>query len=128
MNTGRTHTVYLVDDSAAVRERLKELLALDSRVHIVGEAETAAGAIRGVLATRPDFVVLDYGLADGTGLEVLTAAVDEVPQTVFIVLTNHAGTHLRAACTAAGARFFLDKSSEFGRLRGIIAATGAVHG
>jgi DNA-binding NarL/FixJ family response regulator len=122
MGSARSHTVYLVDDSAPVRERLKELLTLDAQVDIVGEADTALSAIRGILTTRPDFVVLDYRLAEGTGLEVLCAAVDAVPESVFIVLTNHADPHLRKACTAAGARFFLDKSSEFGRLGGIIAA------
>lgn len=126
MDTARTYSVFLVDDSAPVRERLKELLALDPAVRIVGEAESAIGAIRGITATRPDFAVLDYRLAEGTGLEVLCTLADEAPGTVFIVLTNHADAHVRAACTQAGARFFLDKSREFGRLRKIIAGADAV--
>ena len=127
MHTARTHSVFLVDDSEPVRERLKELLALDPAVQIVGEAESALDAIRGIAATRPDFAVLDYRLAEGTGLEVLCTLSDETRGTVFIVLTNHADAHLRAACTQAGARFFLDKSREFGRLRSIIAGADAVH-
>jgi DNA-binding NarL/FixJ family response regulator len=126
MDTERTYSVYLVDDSAPVRERLKELLGLDPAVRIVGEAESADGAIRGIAATRPDFAVLDYRLGDGTGLDVLCTLADAAGDTVFIVLTNHADAHVRAACTRAGARFFLDKSREFGRLRGIIAGADTV--
>jgi DNA-binding NarL/FixJ family response regulator len=126
MDTARTSSVFLVDDSAAVRERLKELLALDPAVRIVGEAESATAAIRGIAATRPDFAVLDYRLAGGTGLDVLCALADQARGTVFIVLTNHADTRVRAACTRAGASFFLDKSREFGRLRSIIAGADAV--
>jgi hypothetical protein len=37
------------------------------------------------------------------------------------VLTNHATAHPGRACIAAGARHFLDKSTEFGRIRHAIA-------
>ena len=127
MATARTHSVFLVDDSVPVRERLKELLARDPGVRVVGEAETVAAAIHGIVEMQPDFAVLDYRLADGTGLEVLCAATADAPDTVFIVLTNHAGQHLRAICTEAGARYFLDKSRDFGRLRQIMAGVDAVH-
>ncbi len=112
-------TVFLADDSAPIRERLKELLG-QSRVRIVGEADTAAAATRGILATRPTFVVLDYRLREGTGLDVLRAVAGIAYETVFIVLTNYISAPVREACTSAGARYFLDKSSEFDRLNAII--------
>jgi DNA-binding NarL/FixJ family response regulator len=127
MDEQRIPTVLLVDDSAPVRERLKELLAQAAPVRIVGEADTAASAITAIAAKRPDFVVLDYKLPDGTGLEVLRAVAAKAPESVFIVLTNHATAHVRAACTGAGARYFLDKSSEFGQLANIIADLDALH-
>jgi DNA-binding NarL/FixJ family response regulator len=43
----------------------------------------------------------------------------------FIVLTNHATTQHRRARLDAGARFFFDKSTEFGLIRGAIAEIGA---
>jgi DNA-binding NarL/FixJ family response regulator len=114
-------TVFLVDDSAPIRERLKELLGQSPRVQIVGEADSAASAVAGILTARPRFVVLDYKLQQGTGLDVLRAVVDVARETTFIVLTNHFTAAVKAACTAAGAHHFLDKSSEFDRLSGIIA-------
>jgi two-component system response regulator DevR len=117
-------SVFLVDDSAPVRDRLREIVALGEPVEVVGEAEDVDGAIRGITATRPAFVVLDYQLRDGTGLDVLRGLPD-LPGMVVIVLTNHASAQLKAACLAAGARHFLDKSSEFGRLCTIIGDTRA---
>jgi two-component system response regulator DevR len=113
------HTVFLVDDCAPIRDRLKELLG-QGPVRIVGEAESAASAIRGIIATRPNFVVLDYRLQEGTGLDVLRAAAGIARETVFIVLTNHVSEPLRAACMGAGAQYFLDKSSEFDQLNRIV--------
>jgi len=113
-------TVFLVDDNAPIRECLKELLALDSGIEIVGEAAGVETALEGIARTHPDFVVLDYRLADGTGLDVLRAIDAATFDTTFIVLTNHASAQVRSACVAAGARFFLDKSSEFDRLVPII--------
>ena len=118
-------SVFLVDDSAPVRERLRELLSLDSRIDIVGEADTAATAIQGIEELHPAFVVLDFRLPDGTGLDVLRAIHAAQSDTTFIVLTNHANAQLRAACVSAGAKFLLDKSSEFDRLVLIIAGASA---
>jgi len=123
MQKQRTATVFLVDDSAPIRERLKELLGQAPGVQIVGEADNAAAAVQGILTTRPRFVVLDYKLQQGTGLDVLRAVADIERDTVFIVLTNHFTAAVRGVCTSTGAHYFLDKSSEFDRLNAIIAGT-----
>ena len=114
-------TVFLVDDSAPIRERLEELLVQGSPARIVGEADSAATAIEGILATRPTVAVLDYRLPDGTAVDILHAVAGVARETVFIVLTNHVSAAVLAACMAAGAQHFLDKSSEFDRLNAIIA-------
>jgi DNA-binding NarL/FixJ family response regulator len=52
---------------------------------------------------------------------VLRAVHPQSPEVAFIVLTNHATPQHRRACLAAGARYFLDKSAEFGNVRSAIA-------
>ena len=64
--------VFLVDDSAPIRIRVAAMLAA-RRMDIVGEASTPRAAIEGILAARPDVVVLDVGLCGGSGLQVLRA-------------------------------------------------------
>ena len=114
-------TVFIVDDLPAMRERLSELMAAMAGVQIVGEAGTPAEAIDGILRTNPDCVLLDYQLIDGTGVDVLRAVHPQSPDIAFIVLTNHATPQHRRACLDAGARYFFDKSTEFGNIRSAIA-------
>lgn len=120
MSTTSRTAVFIVDDLPSMRERLRELVDGIDGVEVVGEAGTPAEAIDGIRRTQPDFVLLDYQLVDGTGVDVLRALHGEARHIAFIVLTNHATAQHRRACLDAGARFFFDKSSEFGRVRSTI--------
>ena len=119
--------IFIVDDLPSMRDRLRELVGDIEGVEIVGDAGTTEDAITGILLTRPDCVLLDYQLLDGTGVDVLRAVHRKSPEIAFIVLTNHATAQHRRACLAAGARFFLDKSTEFGSIRAAIAEIEATH-
>ena len=112
-----TTSVFIVEDSPAIRARLVELLNSIDDVRVVGEADTPAGAVKGIVETQPDCVVLDIQLIGGTGIEVLRAIVPQAPGIDFIVLTNHATPQYRRFYMEAGARWFLDKTEEFERIR-----------
>lgn len=114
--------VFIVEDSIPVRARLVELLGEIDGVDVVGEAATPAAAVSGILRTHAQYVVLDFQLNGGTGMEVLRAIRPQLPETVFIVLTNYSQPQFRQTCLAAGATAFLDKSTEFGKVREVIAA------
>jgi len=125
MNTGNRTSVFIVEDLPAMRDRLVELVGEIGGVEIVGSAATPAEAIAGVLRARPDCVLLDYQLEGGTGLDVLRAVHPQAPEIVFVVLTNHTQPQYRRACLAAGADHFLDKSNEFGLIRGLVEGMGS---
>lgn len=122
------HTnVFLVEDSAPIRARLAEMLGSLAGVTIVGEAESPASAIDGILRTQPDSVVLDLHLTGGTGIEVLRRICPVAPQIVFIMLTNHSDPQYRSICMKNGAAHFLDKSTEFDKVREVITALATTH-
>jgi DNA-binding NarL/FixJ family response regulator len=121
MEAATNTTVYIVEDSPPLRERLRDLLSLADDVAVVGEAGSPAEAIDGIRHATPQCVVLDYQLEGGTGVDVLQALSGALPGTVFIMLTNHIDAHTRRICEAAGARYFLDKSTEFMRVGAILA-------
>lgn len=121
MHSTRPTHVFIVDDSASIRVRLTEMLGRMAEVAVVGEAGSAPEAIAGILHTRPDSVLLDLNLMGHTGLDVIRAVRPKAPEVVFVVLTNHSESQYRQACTKAGARFFLDKSTELDRVREVIA-------
>ena len=117
--------VFIVEDSASIRQRLAAMLADIEGVTVVGEAESPAEALEGILRTRPDSVVLDIQLIGGSGLDVLRKAHPQVPATVFIVLTNHADPQYRRICMQAGAAYFFDKTNEIAKVREVISGLGA---
>jgi len=116
--------VFIVDDAPAVLERLREFVDTIPGTTVVGDAATPEAAIDGIRRTEPACVLLDYQLEGGTGVDVLRAVHPQSPDIAFIVLTNHATAQHRRACLDAGARHFLDKSTEFGRIRAAIAELG----
>lgn len=112
--------VFLVEDSAAVRARLAATIRAISGAELVGEAGTVGAAIDGIRSTRPSAVILDLQLEDGSGLAVLKAVHPFSPALHVAVLTNYATDQHRRACMDAGAEYFLDKSSDFPRIREIV--------
>jgi len=78
-------TVLLVEDDARVRCAVRELVS-PSRFTLGGEAATVADALRLDLASA-DVVLLDLGLPDGSGLDVLRALRRERANTLAIVMT-----------------------------------------
>jgi DNA-binding NarL/FixJ family response regulator len=117
--------IFLVEDSAPVRERLATMLEQIPGATLVGEAGAAEAAIRGILATRPDVVVLDIKLGEGSGFDVLRAVCRQAPEIDFYMLTNIAADPYRQLAGRLGARAFFDKSREFERVREIIAQRAA---
>ena len=114
--------VFLVDDSAPVRERLVAMLAALAGVCVVGEAEAAAEAIRAILACRPQVVLLDLQLAQGSsGFEVLRTVHPQAPEIDFYMLSNFSTPAYRRSAGDLGARGFFDKTQEFGRLMDLLA-------
>jgi two-component system response regulator DevR len=113
-------TVFLVEDSPEIRERLAETIRGIEGAELVGEAGTVGGAIDGIRRTHPGALILDLQLEDGSGLEVLKTVHPAATALHVAVLTNYATDQHRRACMSAGAEFFLDKSSEFPRIREIV--------
>lgn len=112
-------TVFLAEDSAAIRERICALLG--AAVRVVGRAETPQGSIDGILAAHPDVVVLDIQLEGGSGLQVLRAVRRSAPDIAFVVFSNNADPSYRKRYLGEGAVDFLDKSTQFDQLAHAVA-------
>src|SRR5712691_5256211 len=117
--------VFIVEDSAPIRQRLAGLLNAIEGVSVVGEADSIQAAVEGILRTRPESVLLDIRLIDGSGIDVLREVHPLAPEVAFVVLTNNATPQYRRICMEAGASHFLDKTTEFARVRQIVAGLGA---
>ena len=110
---GNSMKVFLVDDSVVIRERLKRMLVDVTGVHVIGEAGEVQEAITAIIEMKPDVVLLDIHLFNGSGITVLQRLKKEVPAPAVIILTNYPYPQYREKCLQAGADYFFNKSSEF---------------
>ena len=127
MNEARPHHLYIVDDSAAIRERIHEMISPMAWIRVVGHATDAPSAVTDILALRPDTVLLDLELQDSNGLQVLRTVHPQMPQVRFVILSNHSEPQYRRACSRAGASEFIDKAHEFERVREVFAGLATRH-
>jgi two-component system invasion response regulator UvrY len=107
----RRISVLLVDDHAVVREGYRRLLERDDSLVVVGEAATAADAIRFDGELEPDVIVLDIGLPGVSGIEILRRIIARRPAArVLMFSVYHDGIYATRAISA-GARGYLSKAS-----------------
>jgi two-component system, LytTR family, response regulator len=77
--------VLVVDDEALIRQSLCRGLATRDDIEIAGECESGAQAIAAIRNQRPDLVLLDVQMHDGTGLDVVEQVGPEhMPAVVFV--------------------------------------------
>lgn len=119
--------IYVVEDSRAVRDRLIEMFGLIPHARVVGHAATADAAIRDILESKPDLVVLDLHLGDGSGFDVLRAVHPRAPGIEFYMLSNFSADPYRQLAERLGALGFFDKSKEFQRVRDVVAKRAQSH-
>lgn len=108
--------VFIVDDSAIVRERLVEMLSEIKGVEILGEARDGVEAIEAICRVHPDGVILDVRMPGRNGIKVLEDIKRNQPAPVVLMLTNFPYLQYRKKCLDAGADGFLDKSIEFHKM------------
>lgn len=115
-------TVFLVEDSASVRERLTDFLSDPGEVEIVGYAESEASAVEWLRREPVDVAIVDLNLKAGSGFGVIAAlrAAHPAPPPVIVVLTNYAFPEYEIACRERGADFFFDKSTQFGSVKALL--------
>lgn len=110
--------IVIADQSAAVIERL--MASIKDVAQVVGHATNAHDAIRHVHSNNPHLTVFDVAIANG--IDLLRQIKNHQPPVIVIVLTHSAEDTTRRYCQRLGAEYFLDKLSEFHKVREILVA------
>lgn len=113
------HSILVVEDEAAIRRFVR--LALGAEGHTVHEADSVARSLIEAGTRRPDLVVLDLGLPDGDGIEVIRGlrSWSTVP---VIVLSARSQEADKIAALDAGADDYLVKPFGAGELMARVRA------
>ncbi len=103
--------ILLVDDSELVRRGIKTVLSAQGEpsMQVVGEAGSVATAIAECLHHRPDIVLLDIRLPDGSGFDACRQILQKLPGTRVVVLTSYSNDNFVYEAVTAGAQGYLMK-------------------
>ena len=101
--------VFLLDDHEIVRRGIADLLSATDDIVVVGEAGTAAEALRRIPAARPDVALLDGRLPDGSGIDVCRDIRSSHPDIRCLILTSYDDDDALFAAVMAGASGYLLK-------------------
>ncbi|MDE2447364.1 MAG: response regulator transcription factor [Gammaproteobacteria bacterium] len=105
----RRERIFLVDDHPLVREWLTQLINQQPDLMVCGEAESAPAALEALAATRVDLAIVDLGLKDSAGLELIKSLqnLDQAPP--VLVLSMHDEALYAERAFRAGARGYVNK-------------------
>ena len=117
--------VMIVDDHEVVRNGVKALLEEAGGMSVAGEAATVREAIELAEWARPDVVVMDVRLADGSGIEATREIRAKLPKTQVLMLTTFADDEALFASIMAGAAGYVLKQIKGGDLIRAIRALAA---
>jgi two-component system, NarL family, response regulator DevR len=115
--------LLVVDDHEVVRQGLVALLERREAFQVVAEAGTVAEAIEQARRHRPDIVIMDVRLPDGSGIEACRAIRAELPETRVVMLTSYPDEEAVLSAIVAGASGYLLKQI---RGRDLVAALETV--
>ena len=102
--------LMLVDDHEVVRLGLREVFQRSSSIKVIGECDTSARAVTEALSLRPDIVLMDLRLPDGSGVEACREIRMTCPDIRVIFLTSFRDDEAVLSTIFAGANGFLMKT------------------
>ena len=119
-----TIRVVLVDDHKMLRDGLKTLIEGEVDMCVVGEADSGEGALRLVLQTQPDVVVMDIVMPVMNGLDAAKKICGKCQSTKVLMLTQYDDEENVLASRQAGAMGFIPKAEASSKLLTGIRSVG----
>jgi DNA-binding NarL/FixJ family response regulator len=113
-----TMRIAIVEDHSLTRTGIRSSLNEQQDITVVGDAETGVAGLKLLQETKPDLAIVDIGLPDIDGVEVVQRFRNALPpgsdvQTRFIMLTSYTQERMVLAAFAAGADSYCVKNTKF---------------
>ncbi|MBC8161286.1 MAG: response regulator transcription factor [Roseiflexaceae bacterium] len=122
-----TIRVVIADDHAVVRKGIRELLADERDIEVVGEARNGYEAVDLAAALLPDVVVMDIAMPELSGVEATRQLRTSVPTARVLVLTSYEDDPYIYGLLDAGATGYMLKTAEGREIVRAVRATAAGH-
>lgn len=100
----------IIDDHEIVRRGIAEIVDRADGLMVVAEAGSVAEAVRRATLVRPEVVLVDLQLPDGTGIDIINRLREQVPEAKCVVLTSFDDDDALAQALHAGAKAYVLKT------------------
>lgn len=108
--------VFVLDESAVIRERLKAILSRLPEMEVIGEAGDPIEGIHFIRQLKPDAVILDFRSHRRSGIDIARNIKKITPSPIVVMLTNRLCPTSRKECMDNEVDFFFDKFTELDKL------------
>lgn len=105
------YRVVICDDHAIFREGLKQVLAANPNLEVVGEAASGLEALAAIKRLKPDLVITDITMPEMNGIDLTREVIRQLPQTRVVILSVHSRKTFILEALKAGARGYVLKDS-----------------
>lgn len=119
-------SIVIVDDHALFREGLASILRAEPDFEITGLAGSVDESVKLVAELKPDIVLMDFGLPDGTGAEATARLLAMHPDCKVVFLTMSGSDENLLAAVRSGAKGYLHKNMSPSKL--VAALRSVLHG
>ncbi len=109
-NNIETIRVLLVDDHHVVREGLRRILELESRMQVIGEAGSGEEAITKAVSLSPDVIIMDLKMPGMDGITATREIKQKMPKVNILMLTLYAEDFVKQAIEAGASGYLLKDS------------------
>jgi len=112
----KKNKVFIVEDHCILREGLTHLINSEDDLMVCGETDNVSDASQAIEDARPDIVIVDISLTDGSGIRLTENLVYSHPGLLVLVLSMHDESEYAERCLKSGARGYIMKqesSKEF---------------
>ncbi|WP_341361361.1 response regulator transcription factor [Georgenia sp. M64] len=115
----------IIDDHEVVRRGIAEIVDRAEGLTVVAEAGSVAEAVRRAQLVRPEVLLVDLQLPDGTGIDIIATLREKVPDARPIVLTSFDDDDALASALAAGAKAYLLKTVRGAEIADVVRAVAS---
>jgi len=103
--------ILIADDHAVVRQGVKQIVAAEADMRVVGEARDFGETLELVRNVKWDVLILDYSMPGGNGLQVLKKIHKSFPKRPVLILSIHPEEAIAVSVLRAGAAGYICKDS-----------------
>ncbi len=119
-NTEDKMNLLIIEDSPLIVERIQNIVSKFNEIIVIGSVDTVKEAEEKILGMKPDVIILDIHLQDGSGLGLQYLISSKGLDIKTVILTNYSSPILQEKSFEMGAKYFLDKSNDFEKLSDVL--------